>query len=135
MEKLDTFTIGKNEYPVKYLSTDQIKDGVECDVYSFIGDESRDLAIVRVQPGCKTPLQKVLTGDETIEGFLNGSGTLFTVGAHGEESHYNFHSSSKDGISVHVGESMQWQAGNEGLTFYELCTPPYKDGRFENLSD
>jgi hypothetical protein len=37
-------------------------------------------------------------------------------------------------VIVKVGETMQWVAAESGLTFYEICEPPYIDGRFENLS-
>lgn len=37
-------------------------------------------------------------------------------------------------IIVNIGELMQWKAtGNIGLTFSEVCSPPYEDGRFKNL--
>ena len=30
---------------------------------------------------------------------------------------------------------MQWEASkNSNLVFYEVCYPPYQDGRFENLA-
>ena len=35
---------------------------------------------------------------------------------------------------VEIGEIMQWQADeNESLVVFEICFPPYQDGRFENL--
>jgi hypothetical protein len=36
-------------------------------------------------------------------------------------------------VEVKIGEIMQWAAGDDGLVFYEICDPPYIDGRYENL--
>jgi len=37
-------------------------------------------------------------------------------------------------VTVGVGEIMQWKADKEsGLAVYEICFPPYEDGRYENL--
>jgi hypothetical protein len=50
--------------------------GVKCRVYSFENDTEKDLGIIDVDRGCKTPLQKVLQGDKTIEGYISGKGKL-----------------------------------------------------------
>lgn len=37
-------------------------------------------------------------------------------------------------VVVKVDQVMQWHAnGYSDLIFYEICEPPYQDGRFENL--
>jgi hypothetical protein len=134
MDRLTTFTVGNKQLPVTFLNTEQVKDGVECDIYSFAGDTTKDLAIVRVQPGYRTPLQKVISGKQTIEGYVNGTGRLKIVKIDSEATYYEFAPENQNlPVSVQVGELMQWKAaGDSTLTFYELCTPPYEKGRFEN---
>lgn len=124
-----------NGKEVSFVETIQIKEGVVCDVYSFINDDSKDLGIVTLSKGYKTPLQRVLLGDKTIEGFMGGTGIL-TIQKEGEDTqNYKFPDTAQPKeIDVKVGELMQWEAGtNENLEFYEICYPPYKDGRYENL--
>ena len=113
---------------VTYIETTYPNEFVECDVYKFVDDRSRDLAIVRVQANAKTPIQRVLLGEETIERFMSGNGR-FVV----NDMEYKFPNDSTDLIVVRKGDIMQWHAGDEGLTFYEICTPPYADGRFEEI--
>jgi hypothetical protein len=120
---------------VTFIRTDQIKNGVECDVYDFKDDSSKDLAIVRVKANHSTPLQKVLAGDSTFEGYLSGEGQLVVGDTEGHTTVYGY---SEDGqatnpVNVSLGQTMQWHAGTKELVFYEICTPPYEDGRFENV--
>lgn len=133
MKQLTTF----QDRPVKYIETMQVKDGVECDTYTFVGDDTQDLAIVRVTKGFKTPLQKILQGSRTAEGFLEGKGTLTVQLEDGTTSTYELNSTSADKeVEVKVGQIMQWTAPDDtDLVFYEICDPPYKDGRFENLPE
>ena len=136
-KKLTNFLLGSKSRPVSFVETQQVKEGVECDIYNFTKDSSKDLAIVRVTKGFKTPLQKIKMGTKTIEGYIGGEGTL-TVWSHDNvRTIYPFSAStSVISIEVKIGEIMQWYAdGNSRLTFYEICEPPYIDGRFENLPD
>jgi hypothetical protein len=134
---MSTLTIFNNR-PVAYVETMQVKDGVECDTYSFVGDNSKDLAIVRVMKGFKTPLQRILKGTKTIEGYMNGNGTLTVTSIDGSTKTYPFiqgkGANPNSEIEVHIGELMQWSAKTD-LTFYEICEPPYEDERFENLAE
>ena len=94
---------------------------------------SRDLGIIRIKAGSKTPLQKVLRGNQTIEGYISGEGRLVITGTDSAQKEYI----AQKGLAVFVkvGEVMQWQADSDSdLVAYEICYPPYKDGRFENLS-
>ena len=86
---------------------------------------------MHVQSGSRTPLQKVLQGDQTIEGFMFGKGTLTVKAAEGTVREYNY-PGDQEQVVVDVGQTMQWHA-KEDLTFYELCWPPYQDGRYQNL--
>ena len=81
-------------------------------------------------------LQKVLEGNKTIEGFVSGSGILTVIKEDGGIQNYNFNDTKdKEEVIVKVNEIMQWEAsGNSDLIFYEICYPPYKAGRYENLS-
>jgi hypothetical protein len=137
MSKLKSFRIDDKVVPVSFIETMTVKDGVECDVYTFANDNSKDLAIVRVTKGYKTPLQRILKGDKTIEGFIDGQGTLTVRSADNTARTYNFSADNDNSaVVVEVGEVMQWFAdGDTGLTIYEICEPPYEDGRFENLPE
>lgn len=126
MKVLRSFKLGKDEKPVKHVESYQVAEGVNCDTYMFVGDDSKDLAVITVKPGCKTPLQKVLKGLRTIEGFIEGDGVLFA-----DDRKYNFPGVLKE-VEVKIGQTMQWSTRN-GLTFYEICEPPYEDGRFKDL--
>jgi hypothetical protein len=49
---------------------------------------------------------------------------------------YSFPAADSNEVAVAVGETMQWQAADEAdLVVYEICEPPYADGRFENLAE
>lgn len=134
--KLTQFVLSGKSVPVRFIETQTVKEGVECDIYVFTADSSKDLAIVRVAKGYKTPLQRVLLGDRTIEGFYDGVGTLTVRSASGQTDEYAFNPSDNKEVVVEVGQIMQWYAnGDTDLTFYEICEPPYADGRFENLDE
>lgn len=131
--KLTTFEYNGKVLPVEFVETMEVKDGVTCDVYSFVGDTTKDLGIVTVKRGHKTPLQRVLKGDKTIEGLVSGSGVLTVKSSSDKEITYQFNDSNNTSyVEVLVGETMQWSADSD-LIFYEVCHPPYSDGKFENL--
>jgi hypothetical protein len=135
MQRLDTFFFDNKNWDVTFVETQQVKEGVECDVYTFPDDPAKDLAIVRVAKGHKTPLQKVLKGDKTIEGHISGKARLMII--HSDGAHEELVFPNKSGTKEHeiqIGEIMQWTA-LEPLVFYEICYPPYVDGRYENLPE
>lgn len=135
VNKLKSIDYNNTSLPISFVETMKVKVGVTCDVYSFKDDDSKDLAIVTVEKGSKTPLQKVLQGVETIEGFYSGKGIL-RVSTDDVANTYVFPSDTINEVPVSIGDTMQWQADEEvDLVFYEICTPPYQDGRFENLSE
>ena len=113
-----------------------IPDAVTCDVYTHPETKRRDLGIVRVEPGCNTPAQKVLKGRVTIEGYFSGSGRLIIIHEDGSRDEFEVDEDS-EGFSqgVYPGEIMQWQAGPQGLQFFEVCFPPWDDQRFKDLSN
>jgi hypothetical protein len=127
---LAAFTIAGKTWPVSFNETLTIAAGLECDTYTFTSDAARDLAIVRVTKGCSTPRPRVLSDDKTIEGFVSGISTLRVRLASGETRDYRFRPGGANRpVVVEVGQTMQWHADDRtGLTFYEICEPPYVDG-------
>jgi hypothetical protein len=133
MNKLSEFKNRK----VSFIETMQVKDGVECDTYSFIDDDTQDLAITCVTRGFKTPLQKILQGSKTIESFLEGKGMLTVQLEDSTTNTYDLDATSiNKEVEVKVGQIMQWTAPEDtDLVFYEICDLPYQDGRFEDLPE
>jgi putative hydrolase of the HAD superfamily len=127
MKKLSEY----DNQELKFIESSKVKDGVVCDIYEFINDNSKDLGIVTVEKGYKTPLQLVVGGEKTVEIFQQGQGVLTIIDQNGNKSAYNFPSEQAE-VNVKVGEKMQWEAIDD-LVFAEICYPPYKDGRFKNL--
>jgi hypothetical protein len=122
---------------VTYLETTKIEGypDVECDVYKFDGDDSKDLGIIRINKGGFTPLQRVNEGERTVEGRVSGSGRFIVIRADRTEEIYAVGGSIPFSVEVKKGDSMQWRADTDSnLVAYEVCIPPYKDGRFENIS-
>jgi len=134
-ELLTEFAFEEGPKDVMFMETMQIAEDVECDVYSFKVGDGKDLGIIRVGPGAKTPLQKVLGGERTVEGHVSGKGLLIITRANGEEEIHSVDDSTVEfQIDVGIGDTMQWQADEDfGLTAFEICIPPYQDGRYENL--
>lgn len=130
---LTSFKFEGVEQPVSFIESMLVTTGVACDVYSFISDDTKDLGIIRIKAGCKTPLQKVLKGERTIEGYISGNGKLTITKTDGSKVEYP--ATGKELIvAVRIGELMQWQAAADSeLVAYEICFPPYADGRYENL--
>lgn len=136
MTTLTTFAFEGTSHKVSFVKTMQVAPGVSCDVYSFVDDESKDLGIIHIAAGCKTPLQKVLNGDKTIEGYISGKGKLTITHRNGTTTMYEFETWADRLVKVRVeiGETMQWEADkNSSLTAYEICYPPYEDGRYQNM--
>lgn len=129
---LTEFEFEGQKQKVTYIETMNVTDGVTCDVYKFDNDDTKDLGIIKVQPGFKTPLQRVLKGDRTVEGYISGNGKLIVSNGEKEKVHQTEKGENLQ-IDIKVGETMQWRAGDETLTAYEICFPPYEDGRYENL--
>lgn len=131
-----SFSFEGKEQQVSFVETMHVNDGVDCDVYTFLGDSTKDLGIIRISPGSKTPLQKVLKGDRTIEGYISGKGKLTITKPDGKQEVYVADGESKEPIvvSIGIGELMQWEADKySDLVVYEICFPPYEDGRYENI--
>jgi hypothetical protein len=135
---LTNFEFGGMLLPVEFVKTARIDGypGVECDFYNFVGDNTKDLGIIRIDPGCKTPPQRVRKGDQTIEGYVSGSGKLVVARGHISIETFEVTDRSGENLSVLVrtGNTIQWKASLDSkLVAYEVCIPRYKPGRFKNL--
>lgn len=136
--QLNSFEFDGKPQLVSFVETMKVTTGVECDVYTFDGDNTKDLGVIRIEPGRKTPLQRVLKGDRTIEGYISGKGKLIiTKPDSTQEEHLANDDIPKPfTVPVAIGETMQWQADKDSsLVAYEICFPPYEDGRYENLPE
>lgn len=119
---------------VVFTETQQVKVGVECDIYSFVGDDTKDLGIIRLEKGATTPIQLIQKGEKTIEGFLYGNATLKTFDSSGRMFERRFWDGNYDGnVELGIGYTMKWRAAEYSI-LYEICYPPYEDGRFKNLN-
>lgn len=133
---INSFDFEGKTLPITLVNKIQITEGVECDAYAFAGDDTeKDLGIIRIQPGAKTPKQKVLAGEKTIEGYVSGKGTLTIKRGVSEAIYWVGGKENKPfSVQVNMGDIMQWEAAPDSqLVAYEICFPPYKDGRFENI--
>ena len=121
---------------VQFEATVDVAEGVQCDVYTFIDDPSKDLGVIRVNKGFNTPLQRVLQGDRTIEGYISGKGRLVVTRVSNEVEMYEFGDQPQEHppIDIRIGDLMQWHASEDlPLVVYEICFPPYQEGRYENI--
>lgn len=133
---IKNFFFEGKEQAVSFVETMHVTDTVDCEVYTFDGDSSKDLGIIKIKPGGNTPLQKVLKGDRTVEGYISGKGKLTITTAAGKQKIYKVGEETKEpfSVAVGIGELMQWEGDKEsGLVVYEVCFPPYEDGRYDNL--
>jgi len=111
-----------------------VREGVTCFSYKFHDDPSKDIAFVHVEAGAKTPLQEVIGGSRTVEGYMSGSGCFEMWSSTTSIKCYEVAPGVSFEIVVPQGWRMQWKAdSNFNLVFYELCWPPYSDGRFRDL--
>lgn len=133
---LEKFEFEGVSQPAEFIETMEVTDGVKCDVYKFTGDNTKDLGIIKIEAGKKTPLQKVLKGDRTIEGHVSGKGKLMINRTNGTSETFEVTDNQPEplSVSVGIGDTMQWEsAADSKLVAYEICFPPYEDGRYENL--
>ncbi len=135
---LKQFRFLEKLWEVTYRESTQVTDGVRCDVYTFPEDPKKDLAILTISAGKKTPLQRIRNGDLTLEEYLSGEGSFFVTNLAGKTYEHIVGTvpTDRSSFAVRIGETMQWRAAHDsGLVVYEICWPPYQDGRFENLED
>jgi len=132
---LESFSHRNKTLQVVLQGSFEVFPGVICDVYIHPETKERDLGVITIKQGAKTFPQKVQRGIETIEGYMSGRGKLIIVKPSGDKLVFNV-GPEDEGFShtVEIGDTMQWQASkDEDLMVFEICYPPYDDGRFENL--
>jgi len=125
-----------NGEPVEFIEKSFVKEGVVCDVYSFQNTQDKDLGIINITKGSRSPRQLVVDGDQTYQIYRKGIGYLriWSNENSKEPSHVYTFPGDEVEILVRQGEVMEWEA-LEDLEFAEVCIPPYKDGRFKNLEN
>lgn len=135
MQRLEQFTYRNETVTTQLIDSQEVFPGVICDAYLHPETKERDLGVIYIEAGKKTKPQKVLSGIETIEGYMSGVGRLIILKPSGEKLTFEVNQES-EGFShtVEVGDIMQWQA-DEDLVVFEICYPPYQDGRYENLDN
>lgn len=132
--RINDFKFNGVSLEVEFIEQTMVKDGVSCDIYKFVKDDEMDLATVEIEPNNHTPRQLVMKGDKTIEGYIFGEGRLVRVTKNGLVEKFKLSHNSNFTIEVNVGGQMQWfSSSNSELVFYEICFPPFEDGRFKNL--
>ena len=136
---LTTFRFEGRDLPVRFREKDEnIAAGVTGYDYDIVGNERwRDLAIIVVEKGYRTPRQIMRHGYRTVEGWYAGRGVFEVLrGAEGSRPIRYFVASPFDN-TVRIGDIMQWFASDDAdLVFFEVCeSPPYEPGRFENLPE
>lgn len=133
-ERLSQFSFEGDSEAVHFVEAMQVNDSVVCDVYTYPGNNTKDLGIIKIKAGGASPLQRVLKGEETLEGHLSGSGKLVITKPNGDTVVYSVSDEDRGRllVEVNVGDIMQWLAYSD-LIAYEICKPPYKEGRYEDL--
>jgi len=135
--KLERFSFRGEVLEVVYVETTHPFPGVRCDIYVHPETKEKDLAIITIEAGKKTGRQRVLKGKETIEGYISGMGKLTITHADKRKDVFEL-DSTQEGFAqiVEIGEIMQLEAGPDGeLVMFEICVPPWEDGRYEDLKD
>jgi hypothetical protein len=128
------FTFENRRLLVNFIESTKVKDGVFCDVYKFKNDDTKDLGIITIKARSTSPRQKIIKGKKTIEGYISGKGKFIIERIDGEKEIFKVNNGKSFQIDVGIGEIMQWKStGNSDLVYFEVCFPPYADGRFEDL--
>lgn len=77
-----------------------------------------------------------MRGEKTVEGYISGEGEFIIERIGGKKDVFKVKDGDSFQIDVKVGEIMQWRnTKNSDLIFFEICLPPYSDGRYKNLND
>lgn len=131
-EKLSSFKFKGAEKDVNFTKTVITGPGTTCDIYSFEHDNSYNLAITKIAPGCRTSLQVIYEGDETIVGRLSGTGSL-TIFKERDKNVLIFKDDYVGRLNARLssGDVIRWHAmGESPLVVYEIFTPPYMENRY-----
>lgn len=137
MPRLESFSFRGETLATQLIETTEVFPGVVCDAYLHPETKERDLGVIYIEADRRTKPQRVLQGDQTIEGYISGKGELIIKKSSGERLVFEVGPGSEGfAQNVEVGDIMQWRAAEqEGLVVFEVCYPPYKAGRYEDLTD
>jgi hypothetical protein len=133
MRRIRRFTFEGVTQAVKLTGTEDLPPDVSVDLYTFVGDDTKDLAIFTTR--MRTPLQRVLKGTRTVEGHISGEAKLTITKPDESQKVYEFgKASNQPPVNVEVGDLMRWEVlNNSTLVAWEVCFPPYKDGRYQDV--
>ena len=112
---------------INFVSSDEVKEWVVCDVYDFESDNTKDLWIIYVKKWYSTPKQKILKWAKTINWFISWKWKFIL-----NWKEYYCDEINKNKFDLKIWDIMQWKA-DEDLVFYEICFPKYEDWRYKNL--
>lgn len=137
MNKLESFSFRGETLTTQLIETTEVFPGVTCDAYLHPETKERDLGIIYIEADRRTRPQRVLKGNQTIEGYVSGKGELIIKKKSGERLVFKVDPNNEGfAQNVEVGDIMQWRADEqENLVVFEVCYPPYEADRFENLTD
>ncbi len=130
---MKTFRYEDQDLPVSFVETIDVQEWVQCDVYDFVDDSSKDLWVVRLEKWVSSPYQLVVWWDKTLLGYISGNGKFIF-----ETDEWVFEYKMRKGIKfeflINKWEKMKWIADNDSeLMYYEVYLPPYRDGRYLDL--
>lgn len=134
---INRFPVDGERKAVSFVETVAINEEVRCHVYKFDNENGMDLGIIEIGQGGSTPLQEVISGVKTTEGFLAGKGKLIIYRQNGQTDIYPVNNDNYENIltDVCIGDLMQWHADSDSfLKVFEICVPPFEDGRFRNIT-
>lgn len=135
MPHIEAFSYRDQTLQVEFVESSVVFPGVVCDVYRHPETKERDLGVIYIEAGSHTLPQRVHGGTTTIEGYISGRGRLVVVKPSGERQVFEVGPETGEFSQViEIGDIMQWQA-DEDLEAFEICFPPFADGRYENLED
>ena len=132
--KLPNYILDRN--PI-FVESSEVQNSVICDVYSFdtLSEISNsDLGIVVIESDYSTPLQRILTGEKTIEGHISGSDYLVVDTGTLDQKKFEVQADCTFEITLNIGQTMQWFSTSD-LVIYEICYPKYSDGRFKIINN
>lgn len=130
---MDIFRFEDKDLPVTLIETLDVQEWVECDVYEFTNDITKDLWIVRLSKGIASPRQLIVWWEKTVLWYMSGS-WKFVLETEQWKFEYKMRPDVKFQIVIYKWEKMQWIADMDSeLMYYEVYLPPYKDGRYLDL--
>lgn len=133
MEILEFFKFEGEQLSVRFRQVGESPaPGVTVHEYDFVGDDSRDLALIEITPGCETPVHRVNKGIKTLEIYVSGEGSITIARPNGNIKDMPWHPQwGKKVIEVRIGDLMQIHAAKKtALLFAEICWPKWDPTRF-----